>query len=187
VPRPSSAWAGSFVVILTNLTFANHRPQCLSRIPCQHALGVEAFSAIRSASFPHVQLLSQTRKIRRTPRTLDFRAVTRAGARRIRSLRLRICSHAGACASTGKRARARQARKHHAIAEAVGCPEVGPTSGRTLLAGAILRFQCLERAEVCRKTSLYSSKSCNAWSSVRPGAMAMEQFSPLCERRDWTG
>src|SRR5208337_3344993 len=50
----------------------------------------------------------------------------------------------------------------HAVAQAVGRSDISLTSSRPVLAGAILRFQRMERAQVCREAPLHSPESGNA-------------------------
>src|SRR5229473_1947839 len=58
-------------------------------------------------------------------------------------------------------------------------------AGTATLAGALLRFQCLDREEANRKAALHPSQSRSAWTSGA-GTVAVEQFSLVLLRRSRT-
>src|SRR5207248_11082203 len=60
------------------------------------------------------------------------------------------------------------------------------SSSASLLAKALLRFQCVERAQTHRETTLHSQKSGQARIGGYSRSMEVEQFPSLCLRGDWT-
>jgi REP element-mobilizing transposase RayT len=63
----------------------------------------------------------------------------------------------------------------------IGRSGVGLTSRRPVLAGSILRFQCMERAQVCGEAPLYSPESGNARVSCASRRLGLEQPPSLCK------
>src|SRR5271169_940321 len=103
----------------------------------------------------------------------------------VRLLDYRIRGYAGTRAPARKRAGAKKSSTHAANAEANGLPKsCSCLRARPFLAGAILRFQRLERARARGKAALYSSQSSEARIGKAPGGLGMEQLPPLS---NWRG
>src|SRR5208282_5159750 len=108
----------------------------------------------------------------------------------VRLLGYRIRGYAGTRASARQRTRAEKPRPRAASAEADGFPKsrrvarpIAKRRAGTFLAGAILRFQCLERAKARGKTALYSSQSSATGVGRAPGGLDLEQLPPLSDWR----
>jgi hypothetical protein len=75
----------------------------------------------------------------------------------------------------------------HTVVEAVGRAHVGVAGCGSLLASALLRFQCMERAQVRGEAALHSSQPGAARAGRAAGGLEVEQLPPLCERSAWDG
>jgi len=88
----------------------------VAEIASSHAVGTETLPRISSASLPHLQLLSQTAKLRKRQLPYYLRVRARTSSTAVGSLRVHIRGDARTRAPAGKRARAWHAGTRHAIA-----------------------------------------------------------------------
>jgi hypothetical protein len=179
VPRPSSAWAGPFSSQTEKAAITDE--EGVPRYVVTHALGIAAFPGNRPATLPHFQLLQATAKLRNRSVPDYVRDFSRTGTTTLRTLRVRLCRDARAHPHAGKRTRAGLTVATYAVAEAVGRSDIGPTSSRPVLAGSILRFQRMERAQVCGEAPLHSPESGNPRISCAFRRLALEQLPSLCK------
>ena len=150
-------------------------------------MGTEALPRISPAPLPYFQLLSQTAKFRKHRILCSLRIRIGTSSTAARTLCVRIRCDARARAPAGKRARAWHARTSHAIPEARRRAEAGLTRGRPVLAGSLLRFQRLERAQVRGKAPLHTPQSREAWVGRAARGLDLEQLPPLPERSSRSG
>src|SRR6266567_3121581 len=105
--------------------------------------GLKRFQQTRDVHF----LTFSCYKRRPNFRTPESRSTFEAALERVRQqyelCMLRVRRDARACASTDKRTRARHAGTGDAVAETGSCAKAGSTSCGFVLAGAVLRLQCL--------------------------------------------
>jgi hypothetical protein len=141
-------------------------------------MGTEALPRISPAPLPYFQLLSQTAKFRKHRVLCSLRIRIGTSSTAARTLCVRIRCDARARAPAGKRARAWHARTSHAIPEARRRAEAGLTRGRPVLAGSLLRFQRLERAQVRGKAPLHTPQSREAWVGRAVRGLDLEQLPP---------
>src|SRR5579862_8422891 len=78
-------------------------------------------------------------------------------------------------------------RANFVNAEAVGGTHAGVAREGSVLAGAILRLQCVEREEIRGEAALYSSQPDGAWTGEEAGRLALEQLPPLFDGRRGNG
>jgi len=148
-------------------------------------MGTEALSRISPAALPYLQPLSPTAKFRKH--------------RVLYSLRIaleRVRQHHGLCVyayvvmpehvhllvnepEPGTLAQAMQSLKQRG--------EAGLTRGRPVLAGSLLRFKRLERAQVRGETSFHPPQSREAWVGRAARGLDLEQLPPLPERSSRSG
>ena len=72
-------------------------------------------------------------------------------------------------------------------AEAVGGAHSGLAREGSVLAGEVLRLQCVEREEVRGEAALYSSQPSGARAGEEAGRLALEQLPPLFDGRRGNG
>ena len=78
-------------------------------------------------------------------------------------------------------------RANFVNAEAVGGAHAGVTREGSVLAGEVLRLQCVEREEARGEAARYSSQPGGAWTGEEAGRVAVEELPPLFDGRGGNG
>jgi len=162
-----------------------------------HASGTEAVLRQRPFAFYNLQLLSAAATIEDGARSGYFRERAWESARRDGVSSARICGDAGTCTPLDERAAAGNALDSAAQVEAARGAETAEAAkavvrgadaiafcgdGRTaagILAGAVLRFQCVQPREEERKTELYARESGDSRTGEASERLAVEQLGVL--------
>jgi hypothetical protein len=173
VPRPASQTTGHSFITDTSVSL---------KLSSSHALGTEAFPGIRPATLLNLQLLQEASQLRQSAFTFHIRIFPRTSAATLRPLRVCLCRNAGACPHACQRTGPGYAGANHAVVETVRRTDIGIASSGSVLASAVLRFQCVERAQVHREGPLHSPESGDPRLGRASRRLAMEQFPSLCKR-----
>src|SRR5439155_6698014 len=83
--------------------FTRHRLGPTNKLDCPHAMGTNAFSPQRAESFRHILLLPPPSLAYRRRKPPNLRVSLGTGAAELQTLRLWLCSHAGACSPPAQR------------------------------------------------------------------------------------
>src|SRR5579863_9714429 len=78
-------------------------------------------------------------------------------------------------------------RANFVNAEAVGGTHAGLAREGSVLAGEVLRLQCVEREEIRGEAALYSSQPGGPWTGEQARRLALEQLPPLFDGRRGDG
>src|SRR5579863_5561262 len=78
-------------------------------------------------------------------------------------------------------------RANFVNAEAVGGAHSGLAREGSVLAGAILRLQCVEREEIRGEAAIYSPQPGGPWTGEEARRLALEQLPPLFDGRGGNG
>ncbi len=159
--------------------------------------GIEALLWQGSLAFHHVQLLSAAAAVEDRARTGHFRERARESARRDGVPSAGLCGDAGACASLDERAAAGNALDGAAEAEATCGAETAkaPKAGErgadaiafcgdrrtagSVLASAVLRFQCVQPRKEEGKVELHTRESSDSRTGETSERLAVEQLGFL--------
>ena len=165
-----------------------------------YASGTEALLRQGSFAFHYVQLLSAAAAVEDGARAGRFRERAGESARRDGLSSPRLCGDAGARASLDERTAAGNALDGAAEVEAACGTETAEApkasvrgadaiafcgDGRTVagvLAGAFLRFQCVQRRKEERKVELHAGESGDSRTGETSERLAMEQLEVLPRR-----
>jgi hypothetical protein len=160
----------------------------------------EALLRQRRFAFYYVQLLSAAAAVKDRPRTGHFGERTREGARRDGISSAGLCGDAGTCTPADERAAAGNALDGAAQVEAACGAETAQTSkggvlgadatavcgdqrtAASVLAGTILRFQCVQSRKEEGKVELHARESGDSRTGETSKRLAMEQLGVLPRR-----
>ena len=162
--------------------FTHHRLSPTNKLVCPHAMGTNALSPQRTESFRHFLLLPSPSAVYHGRKPANLRVSFGTGAAQLRTLRLRVRSHAGACSPPAQRTTAGYAGRCAEVVEARSIATFDWRCG-AFLAKAVLRFQYPKLSAVCGEAALHSSQSREGWVVRTSGGLGVEQLSPLRNRR----
>lgn len=165
-------------------------PECKTLPDARRGLGwghAEIACAIPAdwrSSLCNVQLLPKATSSGAGERTRPVRAISRGNAAAIRLHCQRVRRDARACALAGQRASEGSSGQSPAGLEAISG---GAATRAPILAGALLRFQCVHCAQAHREAAIYAPQSGQARPGGSAGAVGVVELSPLRDRRDRDG
>jgi len=121
-------------------------------------VGIEALPGNRASSLHNVQLLRKASESAAGRGLRHIRGSPGAGSPGLRAVRIRLRRYAGARSSSVERAGAEHVRAGDQGVEAGRGAASGVAGEGFVLAGPLLRFQCMERGQVRREAALHSSE-----------------------------
>lgn len=149
-----------------------------------NAHGTPPLPADRRSTLPDVQLLSPVATPRHGGSARSVRVGARTHAAAIRVCCEGLCRNAGARASAGERTAPRVARVGTQGAQAFRDVAQERTA---ILAGALLRLQCVDRGKGDREAEVYSPQSCETGTRDDARRLAVVELSALRDGRGGRG